>query len=91
MASPSPHRDTRPPGPDELEQRQEVDGEVDPYADIVDEHGAPLDADALEQRLREDGSYEPGVFDRTSGEPLTADMIEQRQSVEFDDEDRPDL
>lgn len=86
MARPHPSDDTHHLGPDELEQRQTATGAAG--ADIVDEHGTPLDADALEQRLRADGSYEPGVFDRGSGEALTADMIEQRQVVEYDDEDR---
>ena len=76
-----------PASPDALEQRQSADGSFDDAFPVVDEEGEPIEPDALEQRLRDDGTYEPGVFHGVTGEPLTADMIEQLQVVEYDDED----
>lgn len=90
MGNRSPNDDVR--SPDEVEQRQPVTGSPDEPAPVVDEEGEPLGVDAIEQRLREDGTYDPGVFHGVTGEPLTPDMVEQMQVVEFDDEDeRPDV
>ncbi len=88
MATPSSRdQGAAPDSPDVLEQRQLAVGGLEDVSDAVDEHGAPVSPDDLVQRLREDGTFEPGVFDRGTGAPLTADMIEQRQVVEYDDED----
>ena len=85
-----PRDDAR--SPDELEQRQPVRGSADDSYPVVDAEGDPVSPDALEERLQDDGTYNPGVFHRVTGEALTPDMIEQLQVVEFDDEDeRPDV
>ena len=90
MSNRPPHDEAR--SPDELEQRQPVHGSAQDSYPVVDAEGEPVAPDALEQRLQADGTYNPGVFHRVTGEALTPDMIEQLQVVEFDDEDeRPDV
>ncbi len=90
MAKRPPHDEAR--SPDELEQRQPAHGWADDSYPVVDAEGETVSPDALEQRLQADGTYNPGVFHRVTGEALTPDMIEQLQVVEFDDEDeRPDV
>ena len=90
MAKQPPHDETR--SADEIEQRQPVRGAADEPSPVVDAEGEPVAPDELEQRLQSDGTYNPGVFHRVTGEALTPDMIEQLQVVEFDDEaERPDV
>jgi hypothetical protein len=84
-ARPNPEPSSEPT-PDQLEQRQRVDGTWEPSNPIGPGDDVPHTPDELEQRQRLDGSFD--TRDEPAGEVLTPDMIEQRQLVE-DDDDRP--
>jgi hypothetical protein len=78
--------DGAPLTPDELEQRQRPDGTIDD-PDLVDD-GAAGDVttpDELEQRQRLDGAVVSA--EDVPDEPVTPDVLEQRQAVGDDDED----
>lgn len=77
---------TPEPSPDELEQRQRLDGT---YETDDDRPGEGLDPDVLEQRRRADGSFDRDELDDVTGEPLDPDVIEQRRGVGDDDDDEP--
>jgi hypothetical protein len=49
-----------------------------------------LSADELEQRQRDEGTWEPATTVTSADEPLSPDQLEQRQRLDgsFDDEDR---
>lgn len=72
--------------PDELEQRQQLDGSLDEPTSIAGEDG-PLDPDELEQRRRADGSVDLDASREEAGASLTPDELEQRQLVEDDGSD----
>lgn len=70
--------------PDQVEQHLRTDGSYEETGAPVDENGEPL-APGVADQQRE------GVFtdtaDLAGGEALTPDMLEQRQVVEYDEED----
>lgn len=75
-----------PASPDELEQRQRLDGSLDEPSAIAGEEG-PLDPDELEQRRRADGSIDDDTARAGADAPRSPDELEQRQVVEEDDRD----
>lgn len=70
--------------PDELEQRQRLDGSLDEPSTIAGEEG-PLDPDELEQRRRADGSVDEATEREGADAPRSPDELEQRQVLEEDD------
>lgn len=86
---PAPEDTTPTNDPDQWEQRQRPDGAVEEPA-AVEELAEELAPDAVEQRQRRDGTVERlGAVDTASGAPPTPDVLEQRQAVEYDEEDEP--